>query len=42
MEEVLKELRVKVERFNIFEYKNEIATLPQTIKVTSALKIKLP
>ena len=32
MEEVLKELRVKVERFNIFEYKNEIATLPQTIK----------
>lgn len=32
MEEVLRELRVKVERFNIFEYKNEIATLPQTIK----------
>ncbi len=32
MEEVLRELRVEVERFNVFEYKNEIATLPQTIK----------
>ena len=32
MEEVLKELRVEVKRFNIYEYKNEIATLPQTIK----------
>lgn len=32
MEDVLKELRVKVERYNIYEYKNEIATLPQTFK----------
>ena len=32
MEDVLKELRVKVERYNIYEHKNEIATLPGTIK----------
>lgn len=32
MEDVLKELRVSVERYNIYEHKNEIATLPQTIK----------
>lgn len=32
MEEVLRELRVTVERINIYEHKNEIATLPQTIK----------
>ena len=32
MEDVLKELRVNVERFNIYEHKNEIATLPQTFK----------
>ncbi|MDD6056960.1 MAG: SCP-2 sterol transfer family protein [Clostridiales bacterium] len=32
MEEVLNELRVTVERINIFEHKNEITTLPQTIK----------
>ncbi len=32
MEEVLKELRVNVERINIYEHKNEIATLPQTLK----------
>lgn len=32
MEDVLRELRVKVERYNIYERKNEIATLPQTIK----------
>ncbi|MBR4027458.1 MAG: SCP2 sterol-binding domain-containing protein [Lachnospiraceae bacterium] len=32
MEEVLGELRVKVERYNIYEHKNEIATLPQTMK----------
>ena len=32
MEDVLRELRVKVERYNIYEHKNEIATLPQTIK----------
>ena len=32
MEDVLEELRVKVERYNIYEHKNEIATLPQTFK----------
>ena len=32
MEEVLKELRVTVERINIYEHKSEIATLPQTMK----------
>ena len=32
MTEVLKELRVTVERINIYEHKNEIATLPQTMK----------
>lgn len=32
MEEVLLELRVTVERYNIYEHKNEIATLPQTFK----------
>lgn len=32
IENVLKELRVKVERYNIYEHKNEIATLPQTFK----------
>ena len=28
MEDVLRELRVNIERFNIYEHKNEIATLP--------------
>lgn len=37
MEEVLRELRVTVERINIFEHKNEIATLPQTIKDTDGI-----
>lgn len=32
MTEVLKELRVEVERYNIFEDKNSIATLPSTLK----------
>ncbi len=32
MESVLLELRVNVERYNIYERKNEIATLPQTFK----------
>jgi len=32
MEDVLRELRVTVERFNIYERKNEIATLPLTLK----------
>lgn len=32
MESVLRELRVNVERYNIYERKNEIATMPQTFK----------
>lgn len=32
MQEVLEELRVNVERYNIFEQKNSITMLPQTIK----------
>ncbi len=32
MQEVLEELRVTVVRYNIYEQKNSIATLPQTIK----------
>ena len=32
IERVLAELRVGVERYNIFEYKNSISTLPQTMK----------
>ena len=31
-EEGLKELRVSVERYNIYEHKNSISTLPQTLK----------
>ncbi len=32
MQETLEELRVNVTRYNLFEYKNSIATLPQTLK----------
>lgn len=32
IEDVLKELRVIVERYNIYEHKNEISTLPHTFK----------
>ena len=32
MEDVLREVRVNIERFNIYEHKNEIATLPLTFK----------
>ena len=32
MQEVLEELRVKVVRYNLFENKNAIPTLPQTLK----------
>ena len=32
MEDVLRELRVNIERFNIYEHKNEIATLSLTFK----------
>ena len=37
MEEVLKELRVSVERYNIYEHKNSISTLPQTLKVADGI-----
>lgn len=32
MQEVLKELNVTVERYDLYEYKNNIVTLPQTLK----------
>ena len=32
MEEVLVELRVNVDRYNIYEHKSSISTLPQTMK----------
>ena len=32
MQEVLEELRVDVERFLLYELKNSITTLPQTLK----------
>lgn len=32
MQEVLEELHVRVERFNLYELKNSITTLPQTLK----------
>lgn len=32
MQEVLEELRVNVKRYNLYEMKNEIPTLPQTLK----------
>ena len=32
MQDVFTELRVTVERYNIYEYKNSISTLPQTMK----------
>ena len=32
MQSVLEELRVKVDRYNIYEHKNSISTLPQTLK----------
>ena len=33
MEDVLRELRVKVERYNIYEHKNEIATLHKPLRM---------
>ncbi|MDE6314521.1 MAG: SCP2 sterol-binding domain-containing protein [Lachnospiraceae bacterium] len=32
MQEIFQELNVKIERYNLFEQKNKIATLPQTLK----------
>lgn len=37
MTSVLEELRVQVERFNLFELKNSIMTLPQTLKDADAI-----
>ena len=37
MTSVLEELRVKVERFNLYEMKNMIMTLPQTLKEADAI-----
>ena len=31
MQEVLKELNVNIERYDLYEYKNNIVTLPQTL-----------
>ena len=39
MEEVLKELRVSVERYNIYEHKNSISTLPQTLKDADGISL---
>lgn len=35
--QVLEELRVKVERYNLYEHKNDIMTLPQTLKDADAI-----
>lgn len=37
MQEVLEELHVSVERFNLYELKNRITTLPQTLKAADGI-----
>ena len=37
MQEVLEELHVTVERFNLYELKNNITTLPQTLKTADGI-----
>jgi putative sterol carrier protein/multimeric flavodoxin WrbA len=37
MQEVLEELRVKVTRYNLYELKNSVSTLPQTLKDANAI-----
>ena len=37
MQSVLEELHVEVERFNLYELKNSITTLPQTLKSTDGI-----
>lgn len=37
MQQVLEELKVTVERFNLFEQKNNILTLPQTLKTADGI-----
>ena len=37
MTSVLEELRVTVERYNLYEMKNNIMTLPQTLKEADAI-----
>ena len=39
MQKVLEELRVTVDRYNLYEQKNNITTLPQTIKEADGIKI---
>ena len=41
MEDVLKELRVTVECYNIYEHKNEISTLPHTFKDAASIILAL-
>ena len=38
MQEVLEELRVHVERYNLYDGKTNITTLPQTLKETPSTK----
>ena len=38
MQEVLQELHVTVERFNLYELKKSITTLPQTLKGVSSVQ----
>ena len=40
MQEVLDELHVSVKRFNLYEAKNSITTLPQTLKRPTALSLQ--
>lgn len=37
MQEVLEELHVTVERYNLYELKNSITTLPQTLKTADGI-----
>ena len=37
IQEVLEELNVKVERYNLYELKNQITTLPQTLKTADGI-----
>ena len=32
VQEILKELNVSAERYDLYEYKNNVVTLPQTLK----------
>ena len=41
MQEVLEELRVNVTRYNLYEHKNTITTLPQTLKEADGIILAL-